>query len=127
MGERGVSSIIVAIMIVVVIAAVASFSYYLFARVALTRITDIASNPSKYMGKQVELKGTVTMFSESGNMPIRDGTLNDGGGNIFLIYLPDNFFPIGAAYLVKGTVTNYTLSGRQTVLAIDVSSIRLAD
>jgi hypothetical protein len=123
--EKGVSSIIV-IAIVIVIAVIA-IGGYLLLRGGTTRIADIGNNPSKYMGKQVELKGTVTRFQTTGGgIQIWVGVLNDVSGNIYLIHLPDNFFPTGASYLVKGIVENSTIYSLGAVLAIDVKNIESA-
>jgi len=76
------------------------------------------------MGKQVEVKGMVTVV-----IPPRVGMLMDPetGGFIILTNLPTNFTPIATYYRVKGTVTTYTQQGLGTSLAIDVTDIRLAD
>jgi hypothetical protein len=120
--EKGASSIIVVIAVLVVVVVAASYSYYLFTRVTLTRTTDIGNNPSKYMGKQVELEGKVTNNPPiGGGEMLLTGVLTDSSGNILLVHMPDHFYPTGATYLVKGTVENFN-----PYLAVDVTSIGLA-
>jgi hypothetical protein len=87
------------------------------------KISDIYSNPGKYIGKQVELSGYVDL----GPVYSGVGAINYGPtlpyDTITLINLPSDFIPISSArYLVRGIVVESFLRG----LAIDVTSIGLA-